>query len=64
MEELRFIHDITADWDIAIYLLTHLARGVFGAPSFVIGTDIFWGQDRLLFVEKALSSRPGKAPSA
>ncbi|HEY0420736.1 MAG TPA: 2-hydroxychromene-2-carboxylate isomerase, partial [Acetobacteraceae bacterium] len=26
-----------------------LARGVFGAPSYVIGEEIFWGQDRLDF---------------
>lgn len=32
-----------------------LARGVFGAPSYVIGTDIFWGQDRLDFVERRLN---------
>jgi carboxymethylenebutenolidase len=32
-----------------------LARGVFGAPSYVIGDDIFWGQDRLEFVERRLS---------
>ena len=31
-----------------------LARGVFGAPSYVIGDDIFWGQDRLEFVGKRL----------
>ncbi|MFC3125411.1 2-hydroxychromene-2-carboxylate isomerase [Pseudoroseomonas globiformis] len=32
-----------------------LARGVFGAPSYVIGEDIFWGQDRLEFLERRLS---------
>ena len=32
-----------------------LARGVFGAPSYVIGEDIFWGQDRLMFVERRLA---------
>jgi carboxymethylenebutenolidase len=32
-----------------------LARGVFGAPSYVIGDDIFWGQDRLGFVERRLA---------
>lgn len=32
-----------------------LARGVFGAPSYVIGEDIFWGQDRLDFVAKRLA---------
>lgn len=31
-----------------------LDRGVFGAPSYVIGEEIFWGQDRLEFVEERL----------
>ena len=36
-----------------------IARGVFGAPAFVVTApgvagDLFWGQDRLDFVEKAL----------
>ncbi|MBT3910597.1 MAG: 2-hydroxychromene-2-carboxylate isomerase [Rhodospirillaceae bacterium] len=32
-----------------------LACGVFGAPSYVIGEQVFWGQDRLDFVERALA---------
>jgi 2-hydroxychromene-2-carboxylate isomerase len=32
-----------------------LDRGVFGAPSYVIGDEIFWGQDRLPFVERRLA---------
>lgn len=32
-----------------------LARNVFGAPSYVIGNEIFWGQDRLEFVERRLA---------
>jgi 2-hydroxychromene-2-carboxylate isomerase len=32
-----------------------LARGVFGAPSYVIGDEIFWGQDRLEFVDRKLA---------
>ena len=32
-----------------------LERGVFGAPSYVIGQEIFWGQDRLEFVERRLA---------
>ena len=32
-----------------------LARGVFGAPCYVIGQDIFWGQDRLEFVAQRLA---------
>ena len=31
-------------------------RGVFGAPSFVIDGEIFWGQDRLDFVERKLAA--------
>ncbi|VTU17141.1 2-hydroxychromene-2-carboxylate isomerase [Variovorax sp. PBL-E5] len=31
---------------------------VFGAPSYVIDGEIFWGQDRLDFVERALKSQP------
>ena len=32
-----------------------LDKGVFGAPSYVIGDEIFWGQDRLAFVERRLA---------
>jgi carboxymethylenebutenolidase len=32
-----------------------LARGVFGAPGYVIGDEIFWGQDRLDFVDRKLA---------
>ena len=32
-----------------------LDRGVFGAPSYVIGDEIFWGQDRLEFVQRRLA---------
>ena len=31
---------------------------VFGAPSYVIDGEIFWGQDRLDFVERALKQKP------
>lgn len=29
-------------------------RGVFGAPTFFVGKEMFWGNDRLHFVEEAL----------
>jgi carboxymethylenebutenolidase len=32
-----------------------LARGVFGAPSYVVGAEVFWGQDRLNFLERRLA---------
>jgi 2-hydroxychromene-2-carboxylate isomerase len=31
-----------------------IARGVFGAPTFFVGDEIFWGKDRLDFVERRL----------
>jgi 2-hydroxychromene-2-carboxylate isomerase len=31
-----------------------IERGVFGAPTFFIGDEMFWGNDRLHFVEAAL----------
>ncbi len=32
-----------------------LARGVFGAPTYAIGEEVFWGQDRLDFVARHLA---------
>lgn len=32
-----------------------IGSGVFGAPSFVIDGEMFWGQDRLDFVQRRLS---------
>jgi 2-hydroxychromene-2-carboxylate isomerase len=32
-----------------------VARGVFGAPTFFVAGQMFWGQDRLDFVREALS---------
>ena len=32
-----------------------VARGVFGAPTFFVGAEMFWGQDRLDFVAAALA---------
>ena len=29
-------------------------RGIFGAPTFFVGTQMFWGQDRIDFVKEAL----------
>jgi hypothetical protein len=32
MPELAFWHQVTSEWESVIYLLTHLARGVFAVP--------------------------------
>jgi 2-hydroxychromene-2-carboxylate isomerase len=31
-----------------------IKRGAFGAPTYIIDDEVFWGQDRLNFVEKKL----------
>lgn len=37
-----------------------LAAGVFGAPSYVLDGEVFWGQDRVELLDDALAS--GRAP--
>ncbi|HQR20013.1 MAG TPA: 2-hydroxychromene-2-carboxylate isomerase [Burkholderiaceae bacterium] len=32
-----------------------IARGVFGAPTYVLNDELFWGQDRLDFLDRALA---------
>ncbi|MEJ0018193.1 MAG: 2-hydroxychromene-2-carboxylate isomerase [Acetobacteraceae bacterium] len=48
--EPRWAEMRTADTQAA------LDRGVFGAPSYVIAGEIFWGQDRLEFVDRKLAA--------
>jgi carboxymethylenebutenolidase len=37
------------------YTQAAIDAGVFGAPSYVVDGEMFWGQDRLDFVERALA---------
>jgi 2-hydroxychromene-2-carboxylate isomerase len=39
-----------------------IARGVFGAPATFVNGELFWGQDRLGFVERALGVTPEPLP--
>jgi 2-hydroxychromene-2-carboxylate isomerase len=39
------------------YTQAAIAAGIFGAPSYVIDGEIFWGQDRLEFVERKLQAQ-------
>ncbi|AMM24482.1 2-hydroxychromene-2-carboxylate isomerase [Variovorax sp. PAMC 28711] len=43
------------------YTQEAIATGIFGAPSYVLDGEIFWGQDRLEFVERALKTTPTNA---
>ena len=52
-----------SDMTEAIYALNDenaVAGGVFGSPGYVLDGELFWGQDRLDFLEEALAS--GRAP--
>jgi 2-hydroxychromene-2-carboxylate isomerase len=40
-----------------------ITRGVFGAPTFFVGEQMFWGNDRLDFVAEALAERAGMPES-
>jgi 2-hydroxychromene-2-carboxylate isomerase len=35
-------------------------RGVFGAPSFFVGEQLYWGTDRLMWVEAALGAKSNR----
>jgi 2-hydroxychromene-2-carboxylate isomerase len=35
---------------------------VFGAPTYVYNKEVFWGQDRLDFLARALTTSPRRAP--
>jgi 2-hydroxychromene-2-carboxylate isomerase len=56
--EAQQILSLTSDAEVKEHLKTVTAhavgRGVFGAPTFFVGDQMFWGQDRLDFVEEAL----------
>ncbi|MEE9253743.1 MAG: DsbA family protein, partial [Pseudomonadales bacterium] len=32
-----------------------MGRGVFGAPTFFVGEEMFWGKDRMDFIEDELA---------
>lgn len=48
-------HSQAAQERYEAYTQQAIDAGVFGAPSYVIDGEIFWGQDRLDFVERALT---------
>jgi 2-hydroxychromene-2-carboxylate isomerase len=33
-----------------------VAAGVFGAPTYVVDAELFWGQDRLDFLDRHLAA--------
>ena len=51
----RLVSDPTVKEQLKRNTEEAVARGVFGAPTFFVGEQMFWGQDRLDFVDQALS---------
>ena len=54
--------EIVAEWEDN--LAEAERRGIFGTPTYVVGDELFWGQDRLDFVERALSEAGAHKESA
>lgn len=53
------LRDAASDAVMAAYednLAGAMAAGVFGAPSYVLDGEVFWGQDRLSLLDEALAS--------
>ena len=46
--------EIDAEWNGNLAEATRL--GIFGTPTYVVGGELFWGQDRLDFVDRALAA--------
>jgi 2-hydroxychromene-2-carboxylate isomerase len=53
LAEVAVAADAQARYDL--YTEEAIARGVFGAPSYVVDDEIFWGQDRLDFLDRRLA---------
>ena len=53
---LSLVSDATVKEQLKNNTEEAVARGVFGAPTFFVGDDMFWGQDRLDFVAEALAN--------
>lgn len=49
--------DARAQFDA--YTAEAIVRGVFGAPTYVHRDELFWGQDRLEFLDRALQRAQG-----
>lgn len=46
--------DVVADWEEN--LAEAERRGIFGTPTYVVDDELFWGQDRHDFVDRALAA--------
>ncbi len=54
---LAAVEDPAVKERLRAYTDEAIARGAFGAPAIFVGDQLFWGNDRLEFVEKAAAQR-------
>lgn len=47
------VAEVVKEWQTNLDEAEH--RGIFGTPTYVVGNELFWGQDRLDFVDRALA---------
>jgi len=52
---MALCNDQTTKDDLKAATQLAVERGVFGAPTFFVGEEMFWGQDRIDFVLEALA---------
>ena len=55
---LEIADGTTAREELAAIIEKAVERGIFGLPTFFVGDEMFWGKDRLDFVERLLMKRP------
>ena len=53
---MAMVADPVVKADLIARTETSVARGAFGAPTFFVGQQMFFGQDRLDFVREALAA--------
>jgi 2-hydroxychromene-2-carboxylate isomerase len=65
--DAKAVLTLAASEDVALeldrYTVEAQSRGVFGSPFYILGKEIFWGQDRLDFLEIELAKLSGREPS-
>ena len=57
-EFLEFVGSPEGDREFVQCKVTAHGRGVFGAPIMMLDDQIWWGNDRLMFVEEYLRAHP------
>ena len=55
LEAFAVRDEVRAEWDKNKQ--DAIALGIFGTPNYVLDGEIFWGQDRLDFLDRALAAR-------